>query len=205
MTDGGHLLKRPSLAFSISGADRQFSCRNEIFSGGTSLYRTRTSTPTTFPHRRAFFSVPRLYLSILRRREENYALGGHPEFTSGFERTPDRQRVCPNNSASTEIEVHAIRFNFAVSFGSLFNSELAIQQFHSAPSISSASLTEYKSLQTFIVLVSQASVHVGASEAEQQPQLFKFLEGIRERTWAQFTSSLSEYVSTCHHCERSSL
>jgi hypothetical protein len=72
-----------------------------------------------------------------------------------------------------------------------FHSESAHLQFHSSNTISFASLTEYKALQDFVDLVSQASAQVAINAGERPPQLIKFVEGIRNKTWEDFKSSLS--------------
>jgi hypothetical protein len=76
-----------------------------------------------------------------------------------------------------------------------FNSELSIAQFHSVEPLSRASLTEYKSLNDFVSIVSQTSKQVETGTGEQRPRLVTFLEEIRDKTWSDIKNSLTQCVS----------
>lgn len=97
-------------------------------------------------------------------------------------------------------------------------SESAIQEARtlaSTVSMSHASIIEYKSLQDFVSTVSKSCSQVEDGTGPQSLQLVKFLEAVKEKTWADIQSGLSTWepghtilisaTKTCHVIEHFSL
>ncbi|KAJ7456570.1 TIP-1 family-domain-containing protein [Mycena latifolia] len=78
-------------------------------------------------------------------------------------------------------------------------SETACEQIRSSSTtapLSSASVTEYQSLQDFVTKVSDACENVGDGAGKQTLNLVSFLEKIRDKCWADIKGSLSASLLT---------
>jgi len=63
-----------------------------------------------------------------------------------------------------------------------------------APSISPASLSDYKALQDFVSKVSESCSTVENASGQQSLHVVLFLEKLRDKTWADIKSVLSRSV-----------
>ena len=76
----------------------------------------------------------------------------------------------------------------------LLDSESSVTQFQLAETLSSASLTAYKSLNGFVSRVSEITEQIKIAREEQPLRLVTLLAEIRDEAWADIKGVMAEFV-----------